>query len=345
MRKKIADMTDDELNLWMMGSSSRKKIHKLKKRLQLRNEKSAADRRAVEALFRRIVKLKAKQNKSVKAAENRLLERRARAIYVRAERERMKQINADLRAGVRQEKLREKHFTNRTSFKHVVHSMAEAQPNEIYRYHLGLCSFVHLTKALRSLGAPLEGDFRRPSFHMNDCQVFLQGNWTPIPIHGIDGEQAFVPVAPVEPVSVTPESVETPVVEETGPINFTERTTFEELMSGRVIVATLRERGPHEYRNDYSVKRLDHDKLFYAMHASNARQWHLIPGQAGPPPEPQPKIYTWQQGYEADAPAESQPVEQPQTSEERIARMAQLEKEIEELKAMMKEKSKDVQTN
>jgi hypothetical protein len=45
---------------------------------------------------------------------------------------------------------------------------------------------------------------------------------------------------PVAPESVTPESVETPVVEETGPISFTERTTFGELMSGRVIVETLR---------------------------------------------------------------------------------------------------------
>ena len=78
----------------MMGSSSRKKIYKLKQRLKLRNEKSAADRKAVEALPTRIVKLKAKQNKSVKAAENRMIERRERLAYVRAERDRAKQIKA-----------------------------------------------------------------------------------------------------------------------------------------------------------------------------------------------------------------------------------------------------------
>ena len=147
-----------------MGSSSRKKIYKLNQRLKLRNEKSAADRKGVEALLTRIVRMKAKQNKSVKATEKRMVERKERLAYVRAERDRGKQIKAAQRAGIRNERLREKHFTNRTSFKHVVYSMAEAQPNKIYRYYLGLCSFVHLTKALRSLGAPLEGDFRTHRF-------------------------------------------------------------------------------------------------------------------------------------------------------------------------------------
>jgi hypothetical protein len=172
MRKKIADMTDDELNLWMMGPSSRKKIYKLKQRVKLRNDKSAADRKAVEALLTRIVKLKAKQAKSVKSVEARLIERKQRMARALAEKARAKKIKDELRAGIRAEKLREKHFTNRTSFRHVVYSMVDAQPNEIYRYHLGLCSFVHLTKSLRALGAPLEGDFRRQSQHMHDCQVF-----------------------------------------------------------------------------------------------------------------------------------------------------------------------------
>ena len=164
-----------------------------------------------------------------------------------------------------------------------------------------------------------------------------------------------MPVAPVEPVSVTPESVDTPVVEATGPITFGPSTTFTELMSGRVRVETLRERDPNEYTNEYSVKPLDHDGLFYVFRMGT---WKLIPGQAGSPPE-QAQVYTWQQGYDAYAPAttawrqpasvaspvESQPVETPQTRAERLARMAQLEKEIEELKTMAKEKSKDVQTN
>ena len=54
---------------------------------------------------------------------------------------------------------------------------------------------------------------------------------------------------------------------------------------------------------------------------------------------------TWIPPASVASPIESQPVEQPQTSAERLARIAQLEKEIEELKAMAKEKSKDVQTN
>ena len=338
MRKKIADLTDDELNLWMMGSSSRKKIYKLRLRVKRCNEKSAADRKAVESLLTRIVKLKAKEAKSVKSAEARLIARKQRIAHALDEKARAKKIKDELRASIRAEKLREKHFTNRTSFRHVVSSMVDAQPNEIYRYHLGLCSFVHLTKSLRALGAPLEGDFRRPSFHMNDCQVFLKGNWTTIPIRGIEGEQAYVPVAPVTPVA--PENA-APVVEETGPISFTERTTHEELMSGRVVVKTLRERSPREYKNDYSVKKMDHDNLFYAIRRG---QWTLIPGQAGSSPtEQQSKVYASQQGYGADAPAttawippasvESETVEQPQTRAERIARIAELQREVAELKA------------
>jgi hypothetical protein len=89
---------------------------------------------------------------------------------------------------------------------------------------------------------------------------------------------AYVPVVPVEPVSVTPESVDAVVPLESGPIKFGPNTTYDELMSGRVIVATLRERDPHEYKNNHSVKRLDHDKLFYAFDGGG--QWKLIPGQA-----------------------------------------------------------------
>jgi hypothetical protein len=294
----------------MMGSSSRKKIYKLKQRLKLRNEKSTADRKAVEALLTRIVKLKAKQNKSVKAAENRMIEHRERLACVRAERDRAKQIKAAQRAGIRNERLWEKHFTNRTSFKHVVYSMAEAQPNEISRYHLGLCSFVHLTKALRSLGAPIERDFRRPSRHSNDCQVFLNNEWVTIPIRGIDGARAYVPVAPVEP----------PVVEDAqpeptgnGPITFNKRTTYAELMSGRVIVASLHERAVFPYQHDYSVQKMENDGRFYVAHAGT---WELIPGQPAPPSPPQKPIdilYGWQgEGTELEIePAQWTPPEPP----------------------------------
>jgi hypothetical protein len=157
-----------------------------------------------------------------------------------------------------------------------------------------------------------------------------------------------VPVAPVAPESVTPESVETPVVEETGPISFTERTTFEELMSGRVIVETLRERGPYEYKNCYSVKRLDHDRLFYVFTAGG--YWDRIPGQAelSKPPQPTSQIYYAGHDYAEDAPAttwtppksvESAPVEQPPVDRETIAeRLAAAERRLAELKAALKEK-------
>jgi hypothetical protein len=152
-----------------------------------------------------------------------------------------------------------------------------------------------------------------------------------------------VPVAPVD----TP--VEEPVVAYTGPISFTERTTYDELMSGRVVVETLRERAPHEYTNRYSVTQLDHNKLFYVFGPGG--WWEIIPGQAEPPKpqsQPTPKISYPGHDYGEDAPAttwtprepvKSAPVEQPPVDRETIAeRLAAAELRLAELKAALKEK-------
>jgi hypothetical protein len=155
MGKRISEMDDVEL----MGGSSSRRIKHLRKRIRVAT--SEASRKSAEASLKRISKLTAKLKRSVRNAEVNIIARYRQRAYARAEHQRLKEVNAALRAGMRQEKLREKYFTNRTSFKHAICSMVDARPGHIYRYHLGMCSFIHLTKALLRLGAPLEGDFRR----------------------------------------------------------------------------------------------------------------------------------------------------------------------------------------
>jgi hypothetical protein len=286
MVKRLADMSDEEL----MGTNSVNRIKHLKTRL--RNAKKEKTRRSVEAALARIKKLQAKQARSVKAVEARVAIRKEKSAYANAEKARLRSINADLRAGVRKERLLAKHFTDRKSFRHMVTTMQDAKPKKLYRFHISLQAFVKLDRAVLRLGAPIERDFRRASHHMNDCEIFLNNEWVTIPIRGIDGERAYVPVAPVEPPVV--EDAQPELVPDNGPITFTQRTTYAELMSGRVIVASLHDRCVLPYTHDYSVQKLEHDGRFYVAHLGT---WELIPGQPAPPSPPQkpPDIsYGWQ---------------------------------------------------
>ena len=199
--KRLADMSDEEL----MGTHSANRIKHLKTRL--RNAKKEKTRRSVEAALARIAKLKGKQDRSVKAVEARVATRKEKMAYVNAEKARLRSINANLRAGVRKERLLAKHFTDRRRFRHMVSTMQDAKPEKLYRFHISLQAFVKLDRAVLRLGAPIKRDFRRESRHMNDCQVFLNSEWVTIPIRGIDGERAYTPVA----------SVELPVVEDVQP--------------------------------------------------------------------------------------------------------------------------------
>jgi hypothetical protein len=92
--------------------------------------------------------------------------------------------------------------------------------------------------------------------------------------------------------------------------------SYAELMSGRVIVATLHDRAVFPYQHDYSVQKLGHDGRFYVAHLGT---WELIPGQPAPPSPPQkpPDIsYDWQ-GDEIDiALAQWTPPEPPAPSPE-----------------------------
>ena len=42
---------------------------------------------------------------------------------------------------------------------------------------------------------------------MNDCEIFLNNEWVTIPIRGIDGDGAYVPVAPVSRQSLRTRSL------------------------------------------------------------------------------------------------------------------------------------------
>jgi hypothetical protein len=217
MVKRLADMSDEEL----MGTNSASRIKHLKTRL--RNAKKEKTRRSVEAALARIAKLKAKKDRSVKAVEARVAIRKEKSAYANAEKARLRSINADLRAGVRKERLLAKHFTDRRHFRHMVSTMQDAKPEKLYRFHISLQAFVKLDRAVLRLGAPIERDFRRMSRHMNDCEIFLNNEWVTIPIRGIDGERAYVPVAPVEPPVV--EDAQPEPTTDNGPIKFTQRTT------------------------------------------------------------------------------------------------------------------------
>jgi hypothetical protein len=215
--KRLADMSDEEL----MGTNSVNRIKHLKTRL--RNAKKEKTRRSVEAALTRIMKLKGKQARSAKAVEARVAIRKEKSACANAEKARLRAINADLRAGVRKERLLAKHFTDRRHFRHMVSTMQDAKPEKLYRFHISLQAFVKLDRAVLRLGAPIERDFRRMSRHMNDCEVFLNNEWVTIPIRGIDGARAYVPVAPAEPPVV--EDTQPEPTTDNGPIKFTQRTT------------------------------------------------------------------------------------------------------------------------
>ena len=286
MIKRLSELTDKEL----MGTNSASRIKHLKTRL--RNAKKEKTRRSVEASLARIAKLKGKQDRSVKAVEARVAIRKEKSAYANAEKARLRSINADLRAGVRKERLLAKHFTDRKSFRHMVSTMQDAKPEKLYRFHIRLQAFVKLDRAVLRLGAPIERDFRRESHHMNDCEIFLNNEWVTIPIRGIDGERAYVPVAPVQPPVV--QDAQPEPMTDNGPIKFTQRTTYAELMSGRVVVASLYDRAVLPYTHDYSVQKMENDGRFYVAHLGT---WELIPGQPAPPSPPQkpPDIsYGWQ---------------------------------------------------
>ena len=149
MVKRLADMNDEEL----MGTNSASPIKHL--RTRLRNAKKEKTRRSVEASLARIKKLQAKQARSVKAVEARIAIRKEKSAYANAEKARLRAIDADLRAGVRKERLLAKHFTDRKRFRRMVSTMQDAKPEKLYRFHIRLQAFVKLDRAVLRLGAPI----------------------------------------------------------------------------------------------------------------------------------------------------------------------------------------------
>jgi len=274
MVKRLSELTDEEL----MGTNSANRIKHL--RVRLRNAKTEATRRAVEASLARIAKLKGKQERSVKAVEARVAARKEKMAYVNAERARLRSINAELRAGVRKERLLAKHFTDRKHFRHVVTTMQDAKPEKLYRFHISLQAFVKLDRAVLRLGAPIERDFRRPSRHMNDCEIFLKSEWVTIPIRGIEGERAYVPVAPVDPPVV--EDTQPEPTPDNGPIKFTQRTT------GQPARPTPPQKPP-----DISYG-WQGDGIEIEIETALA-QW-TPPERPAPPPEPEP--ISWERIHE-----------------------------------------------
>jgi hypothetical protein len=146
-----------------------------------------------------------------------------------------------------------------------------------------------------------------------------------------------VPVAPVEPPVV--EDAQPELAPDNGPIKFTQRTTYAELMSGRVIVFSLHDRCVLPYTPEYSVQKLEHDGRFYVARLGT---WELIPGQPAPPSPPQkpPDINYGSQGDEIEieiALAQWTPPEPraaspaPESTSTTMARIHELRKRLAEL--------------